>query len=146
MLGNGLAIGMNDRSRRSNAVRLTRNAIADRLTFFRSAARGLHVPADLTREPHEARGAEAPGQQTAASRLLRRVRCDVPGRCSLKRVVHPGVFRRSESSSNEQVDRKDPDERTQECAKLPSKSSTADQTSLRTRMVGARGVGGRRYE
>ena len=45
-------------------------------------------------------------------RLQRRVSCDVPGRCSLKRVVHPGDFRQSESSSNEQADRKDPDERT----------------------------------
>src|ERR1041384_133713 len=71
-------------------------------------------------------------------------RGDVPGRCSLKRVVHPGDFRQSESSSNEQVDRKGPDERAQECAKLSSKSSAALQTSIRTRVVGARGVGGRK--
>ena len=74
------------------------------------------------------------------------VSCDVPGRCSLKRVVHPGDFRQSESSLNEQVDRKGPDERTQECAKLPAQSSATSQTSLRTRLVGARGVGGPRYE
>lgn len=85
--------------------------------------------------------------ERAGSRpVQRRVRCDVPGRCSVKRVAHPGDFRQSESSSNEQVDRKGPDERAQECAKLPVKSRAAGQTSLRTRMVGARGVGGRRYE
>src|SRR5260370_33386655 len=83
---------------------------------------------------------------TGRVRFSGQVRCDVPGRCSLKRVVHPGDFRQSESSSNEQVDRKVPDERTQECAKLPPESRTAGQTSLRTRLVGARGVGGRRYE
>jgi hypothetical protein len=44
-----------------------------RPSFFRSAARGLHVRANLTREIYETRGAEAPGQRTAASRLLRRV-------------------------------------------------------------------------
>src|SRR5207253_10246901 len=88
-----------------------------------------------------ARGAErrAPSESLVVS-------CDVPGGCSLKGVVHPGDFRQSESSSNEQVDRKVPDERAQECAKLPGKSRTAGETSLRTRMVGARGVGGRRYE
>src|SRR5262249_45251130 len=46
---------------------------SDGPTFFRLAARGLHVTANLTREPTEARGVEAPGQRTAASRLLRRV-------------------------------------------------------------------------
>ena len=41
-------------------------------TFFRSGARGLHVPTRLTREgaKHEA---EAPGQRTSACRLLARV-------------------------------------------------------------------------
>src|SRR5207244_6374018 len=83
---------------------------------------------------------------TGRVRLSGRVSCDVPGRCSLKRVVHPGDFRQSESSSNEQVDRKGPDERAQECAKLSRQSSATGQTSLRPRMIGARGVGGRRYE
>jgi hypothetical protein len=70
------------------------------------------------------------------SRIARTtVSCDVPGRCSLKRVAHPGDFRQSESSSNEQVDRKVPDKRAQECAKLPGKSRAAGQTSMRTRMV-----------
>jgi hypothetical protein len=40
------------------------------LTFFHSAATCLHEPARLTREPPEARGAEAPGQRTARGRLL----------------------------------------------------------------------------
>jgi hypothetical protein len=59
----------------------------------------------------------------------------------LKRVVHPGDFRQSESSSNEQVDRKVPDERAEECANVSRKSSAAVQTNLRTRVVGARGTG-----
>ena len=41
----------------------------------------------------------------------------------MKRVVHPGDFRQSESLLNEQVDRKVPDERSQECAKLSPESS-----------------------
>jgi len=54
----------------------------------------------------------------------------VSGRCSLKRVVHPGDFRHSESSSNKQSDRKGPNGRAQECAKLPGKSRVAVETSL----------------
>jgi hypothetical protein len=42
-------------------------------------------------------------------------RCDVPGRCSVKRVVHPGDFRQSESlQTNRSADR-NPDGRPQEC-------------------------------
>jgi hypothetical protein len=57
-----------------------RRDLSVRPTFFRSAARGLHGPAKLTPEPHEARGAEAPDQRTAASRLLRRVGRPFAGR------------------------------------------------------------------
>lgn len=84
--------------------------------------------------------------QTARCQLLAAVRCDVPGRCSLKRVVHPGDFRQSESSQTNRLTGRNPDGRSQECAKLSGESSTAGQTSPRTRMDGARGVGGRRYE
>src|SRR5688500_1179433 len=94
--------------------------------------------------PSRSRKSSRLGRRTEAGprQLLAVVSCDVPGRCSLKRVAHPGDFRQSESSSNKQVDRKGPDERPQECAKLSRQSSAADQTSLQTRMVGARGVGG----
>src|ERR1700752_252372 len=71
------------------------------------------------------------------------VSCDVPGRCSLKRVVHPGDFRHSESSSNEQSDRKVPNGRAQECAKLPGKSRAAVETSPAVWLVAAKGGGGR---
>jgi hypothetical protein len=47
---------------------------ASRPTFFRSAARGLHVPTTLTPEPTKHEPARPAGQRTAASRLLRRVR------------------------------------------------------------------------
>ncbi len=57
---------------RNQPIRSTRSLVW--LTFFRSADRGLHMPAGLTPRTHEARGAEAPRQRTAAGRLLRRVR------------------------------------------------------------------------
>jgi transposase len=38
----------------------------------------------------------------------------------LERVAHPGDFRQPESSSNEQVDRKDPDERAQNARSCPA--------------------------
>jgi len=37
-------------------------------------------------------------------------RCDVPGRCSLKRVVHPGDFRQSESSQPNRLTGRNPDD------------------------------------
>ena len=50
-----------------------RSALDNRFhrTFFRSAARGLHVPTKLTREGAEHEARKRRGQRTAASRLLR---------------------------------------------------------------------------
>src|SRR5438309_2054914 len=67
------------------------------------------------------------------------VRCDVPGRCSLKRVVHPGDFRQSESSQTNRSTGRSPNGRPQECAKLPGKSRSAEPTSPTTCLVAPKG-------
>src|SRR5207248_5030194 len=82
-------------------------------------------------------------KERPARQLERGVRCDVPGRCSLKRVVHPGDFRQSESSQTNRSTGRSPNGRPPECAKLPGKSRSAEPTSPTTWLVAPKGGGGR---